>query len=142
MVGDLPVHYLEFVLRCHLALVYLLRARDGRNDRPDDEGHLAAILRLQPAPDDRANTRSTLGWYKVIAQVERGAEDLSLREAVKQLDRDAQLASNEPSFNRWHHYIRLLRMMSDYAHVRHHTALWGRIAQLLKDASTTSIDGR
>lgn len=140
VVGDSPPPWLEFVLRSHLAHMYLLRARDGRKDRPDDEGHLAAILQLQPNPDARAGTRSTSGWYKVIAQVERGAEDESLRAAVKQLDRDAQLVKIEPSFNPSQGYIRLLWMMGDYEPERRHRALWGRIAQLLKDASTPSAD--
>lgn len=136
VVGDSPPPWLEFVLRSHLRLLYLLRARDGRNDRPDGEGHLAAILRLQPVPDARAGTLSNSGWYKVITQVERGAEDASLRDAVKQLDRDARLVDGEPSFNRSRHYIRLLRMMGENAPERQHIELWGRIAQLLKDAST------
>ncbi len=137
VLGGSPPRWLDFALRDHLMLLYLLRARDGRNDRPDDEGHLTAILRMKVPPEARPATRATVGWYMVIAHTERGDEQTSRTEAVKQLDRDARLEADK-SFNRSQMYLRLRQMMTRYSAYQRYPELWRPTAQLLKDASAPS----
>jgi len=127
--------WVNFVARSHLKMLYLLRARDGRTDRPDDEGHLASILALNTTEEAKAESTSSLGWYKVVAHVERGSQETARRSAVAQLTRDARLEADEPTFNRAQLYFMTRRMMSANADYQRHPSLWDQIAQLLKDAS-------
>ena len=76
----------------------------------------------------------------MIARVEQGSEDPSLRAAVRQFDEDARLQSESSSFNRAQLYFLTLRMMSDNADYQQYPALWARIAQLLKDAAHQSLE--
>jgi hypothetical protein len=140
VVGARLPTWLNFVLRNHLKLVYLLRARDGSVDRTDNEGHLAAILRLAAPPEAGAAVAASVGWYKVVAQVERGNEDASRREAIRQLQRDERLARDDESFNRFQFYFLIRRFMRDNAEYQRYPKLWERIAQILKDASASDLE--
>ena len=132
--------WLNFVLRNHLKLLYLLRARDGRPDRRDDEGHLDIILSLKAPSDAGSAVRSSVGWYKVVAHVERGSEDASRREALKQLDRDGRLASSDKTFNRAQLYYLTRRFMRGNVEYQRYPRLWEPIAQWLKDASASQLE--
>jgi hypothetical protein len=132
--------WLNFVLRNHLKLLYLLRARDGRRDRRDDEGHLDTIMRLKAPTNAKSAVQSSVGWYKVVAHVERGNEDAGRREALKQLQRDQRLASSDKTFNRAQLYYLTRRFMRDNAEYQRYPRLWEPIAQWLKDASTSQLE--
>ncbi len=136
VVGDRPPPWLNFALRTHLKLLYFHRARDGRAERAGDEVHLKAILGMKAPADSPSSVRSSVGWYQVVAHVERGNKDASRREAIRQLDRDAEMAARDKTFARVPFYFLMRRFMRDNAEYQRYPRLWEQIAQLMKDASS------
>lgn len=121
------------IANLHLKLMLLLRIKDEDVDRPDHENHREAILKLEPAVQQKDENVSYLRWYKAITYADLGDEENSKKWALTAFTKDS-IIINKPEITSVgrKQYTRIRRFIEQFFNVLRNPNYIGYISQILQ----------